>query len=201
MDILNFKSEYPFGANTYVISSNGEYAVIDPAASPKGVFASLGVDAKDFRYIILTHAHFDHTLFIDEWQKETGLSITVSVDDAEMLRDPYLNCYQVFFGKNRAFFGEVTTVADKDVLPFGDIELKIHTVPGHTKGSILIEAGNNLFVGDTVFANYGYGRCDLPGGNFEELKKSVERIHLFDPKTEVYPGHGDKTIISKIIRF
>ena len=201
MDIFNFKSEYPFAANTYVISSSGEYAVIDPAASPTGIFASLGITAKDFRYIILTHGHFDHILFIDEWQKETGLPVTVSNDDAEMLRDPYLNCYQIFFGKNRAFYGEVSTVGDKSILPFGNTELKIHTVPGHTKGSILIEEGNNLFVGDTVFANLGYGRCDLPGGNFDELKKSIERIHLFDPETEVYPGHGEKTKVSKIIRF
>ncbi len=201
MDIFKFKSEYPFGANTYVISSDGEYAVIDPACTPKAVFNSLGISSKDFRYIILTHAHFDHTLFIDEWQNETKLSVTVSREDADMLRDPYLNCYQVFFGKNRAFFGEVSTVNDADTLPLGNTTLTIHAAPGHTPGSILIEEGNNLFVGDTVFANFGYGRCDLPGGDFEKLKKSVERMHLFNSETEVYPGHGEKTRISNIIRF
>lgn len=201
MEILNFKSEYPFAANTYVISSNGEYAVIDPAASPLGVLTSLGVSANSFRYILLTHAHFDHILYIDEWQKETGLPITVSAADAEMLRDSHLNCYHLFFGKNRAFYGDVTTVNDGQELALGNTTLKIHEAPGHTPGSILIEEGNTLFVGDTVFANLGYGRCDLPGGDFEKLKESVEKIHLFNPETEIYPGHGEKTEVSKIIRF
>lgn len=201
MDIFKFNSEYPFAANTYVLSSAGEYALIDPAASPLGILKALNISIKDFRHIIITHAHFDHILFIDEWQRETGLPITVSFDDAMMLRDPYLNCYQLFFGKNRAFYGEVFKVTDGDILSFGDTTLKIHSAPGHTPGSILIEEGKNLFVGDTVFENYGYGRCDLPGGDFEKLKKSIEKIHLFDNETEIYPGHGEKTTVSKIIRF
>ncbi len=201
MDIYVFKSAYPYGANTYVISRKNEYAIIDPAVSCDKVLKTLDVSFADFRYIILTHAHFDHTLFIDEWQEATGLPVTVSIDDAPMLRDSYLNCYELFFGQTRAFFGEIATVNDGDLLPIGDTALKIHSAPGHTPGSILIETGNSLFVGDTVFAGQAYGRCDLPGGDFEKLKKSIARIHLFPKSMEIYPGHGEKTEISKIIRF
>ena len=101
----------------------------------------------------------------------------------------------------RGYFGITSCVKDKDELSLGNTSLKIHKSPGHTPGSIIIEEGNTLFVGDTVFANNGYGRCDLPGGNFEELKKSIKRISLFDSNTEIYPGHGEKTTVSKIIRF
>ncbi len=201
MDIYTFKSDYPYGANTYVISKDNEYAIIDPAVSCEKVLKTLGASIADFRYVILTHAHFDHTLFIDEWQMATKLPVTVSYDDAPMLRDSYLNCYELFFGQTRAFFGEIATVNDGDLLPLGDTSLKIHSVPGHTPGSILIEFENILFVGDTVFAGQAYGRCDLPGGDFEKLKKSTARIHLFAPDTEIYPGHGEKTKVSKIIRF
>jgi glyoxylase-like metal-dependent hydrolase (beta-lactamase superfamily II) len=201
MEIYTFKSEYPYGSNTYVLSSNGEYAIIDPSASVDNVLTMLGTTAAAFRYVILTHAHFDHILFIDEWQKATKLSVTVSAQDAEMLRDPYLNCYQLFFGKNIAFYGEVTTVSDGNELVLGNTTLKIHSAPGHTAGSILIEEGNSLFVGDTVFAGQSYGRCDLPSGNFEKLKKSIEKIHLFDQDINIYPGHGEKTKVSEIIRF
>lgn len=201
MDIYNFKSDLPYGANTYVIASEGEYAIIDPAASPQKILSALKISFQDFRYIILTHAHFDHTLFIDEWQAGTKLPVTVSEGDEPMLRDSYLNCYEIFFGIKRVYSKEIVTVADKDILPLGNTALKIHTVPGHTKGSILVEADNALFSGDTVFAGQSYGRCDLPTGNFEELKKSIAKIHLFPCDMTVYPGHGEKTKISEVIVF
>ena len=201
MEVYIFNSEYPFGANTYVISSDGEYAVIDPAAAPETVFSSLNVSPADFRYVILTHAHFDHTLFIDQWQNATSLPVTVSYADAPMLKDSYLSCYELFLGSKRTFSGEISELSDGDLLPLGDIMLKIHSTPGHTPGSIVIDAGDALFVGDTVFAGGGYGRCDLPGGDFQELKKSIKKISLFDPDTVIYSGHGEKTRVSKIIRF
>ena len=201
MDIYTFKSDYPYGANTYVVSSNGEYAVIDPAVSSENVMLSLGIRSSDFRYVILTHAHFDHTRYIDDWQKKTNLPISVSAPDEKMLRDSYLNCYELFFGTKQAFFGEVSILNDGDTLKLGSSELKIHFVPGHTPGSILIEEGNVLFAGDTVFANQSYGRCDLPDGDFAKLKESIAKIHLFAPNTEIYPGHGMKTKVSEIIRF
>ncbi len=201
MDIYTFKSDHPYGANTYVISDSGEYAIIDPAASVKKILTSLDATIKDFRYIILTHAHFDHILCIDEWQQKTGIPVTVSSLDAPMLRDSHLNCYEFFFGEKRGYFGDISLVNDGDTLPLGKTFLKIHPAPGHTPGSILIEEGKSLFVGDTVFAGQAYGRCDLPGGDFEKLRVSIEKIHLFPPDTEVYPGHGEKTKISKVIRF
>ena len=201
MNIYTFKSDYAYGANTYVISAGGEYAIIDPAVSTEKVMKNLGVSLSDFRYVILTHAHFDHTLCIDEWYEKTKLPISVSAHDAIMLKDSYLNCYELFFGIKRAFYGEVVTLNNGDELTLGNTALKIHFVPGHTPGSILIEEGNSLFVGDTVFAHQSYGRCDLPGGDFEKLKESIARIHLFPADMEIYPGHGEKTSVSKIIRF
>lgn len=201
MNIYTFKSDYPYGANSYVISSEGEYAIIDPAVSPEKVFKKLDIEASSFRYVILTHAHFDHTLYIDEWQEETGLPISVSSPDERMLRDSYLNCYEIFFGRKQVFLGETRVLCDGELLPLGESALKIHFVPGHTPGSILIEEGSVIFAGDTVFANQSYGRCDLPGGDFQKLKESIARIHLFAPDTDVYPGHGEKTKVKEIIRF
>ena len=201
MNILEFTSEYPFGANTYIISCDGEYAIIDPATSPQKILNTINIDIKRFRYIILTHAHFDHILFADEWHNTTGLPISVSKNDAKMLKDPALNCYLYFLNANKGYFGEICELKDAQQLKLGNTVLTIHSSPGHTPGSILIEAKNALFVGDTVFADNGYGRCDLPGGNFDLLKCSVNSISRFHPETVIYPGHGPKTKVSKIIRF
>ncbi|MBR5096417.1 MAG: MBL fold metallo-hydrolase [Treponema sp.] len=67
----------------------------------------------------------------------------------------------------------------------------IHT-PGHTEGSVCFynEAGKVLISGDTVFYQ-SYGRTDLPGGNEEQMQKSLSNIFETLPSDVlVYPGHG-----------
>ena len=45
-----------------------------------------------------------------------------------------------------------------------------------------------LIAGDVVFAQ-GVGRFDLPGGNLEQLKESVERLSRLHVELLI-PGHG-----------
>ena len=63
----------------------------------------------------------------------------------------------------------------------------IHT-PGHTSGGICLWDGENLISGDTIFAGGGVGRMDL-GGNYDDMKKSVEKLMKLDVKG-IFPGHG-----------
>jgi hydroxyacylglutathione hydrolase len=46
-----------------------------------------------------------------------------------------------------------------------------------------------LFTGDLVF-NQGIGRTDLPGGNGETLKESIQKISGLDVSL-LLTGHGD----------
>ncbi|HLD56358.1 MAG TPA: MBL fold metallo-hydrolase, partial [Candidatus Omnitrophota bacterium] len=64
----------------------------------------------------------------------------------------------------------------------------LHT-PGHTPGSQCFLIGNNLVSGDTLFIN-ACGRCDLPGGNAEEMYQSLTRLAGLDENTILYPGHN-----------
>jgi len=45
------------------------------------------------------------------------------------------------------------------------------------------------FAGDVIFEQ-GVGRTDLPGGNGEQLKKSIGRLSSLDLEL-LLPGHGD----------
>ena len=50
---------------------------------------------------------------------------------------------------------------------------------------------DNLFTGDTLF-RVSVGRCDLFGGDENQLRISLERIKnvLSEGVTTFYPGHG-----------
>lgn len=68
-------------------------------------------------------------------------------------------------------------------------ELQIIHTPGHTPGSICIywPEKKALVCGDLIFAR-SVGRTDLPGGNGEALKSSIEKIAELDIEL-LLPGH------------
>ena len=88
--------------------------------------------------------------------------------------------------------------------------VSILSTPGHTPGSICLYFPKSpitnhqspipnyqspiLFSGDTLF-KMGYGRTDLPGGNYSQLMNSLDLLLALPPETVVYPGHGEPTTI------
>lgn len=179
-----------FSANTYLISSGGEYAVIDPAVP----YSASLIDGK-LRYVLLTHAHFDHILDIDSWACVPGVEVIASRYDSDALRDPYRNCYAMFFGRHDGYFGGVRTVDDGDALPLGDDYIDVISVPGHTPGSVIYKVSDTAFVGDLAFAGGGFGRTDLPGGDHSALIASLNLLMDMTTNTVIYPGHGEETTV------
>ncbi len=192
LDIKMLKSPHGFAANTYLISSCGEYAVVDPTAPYDDSLCQGSV-----KYILLTHCHFDHILEIDSWVKGSGAEVIISKDDKDALSDPRINCYALFDGSNRGYFSDVRGITNGEALPLGDTEIKFISCPGHTIGSGTYLCDGCAFVGDTIFEGGSYGRYDLPTGNFVMLRNSILRLIELDDNTVVYPGHGVKTTIKQ----
>lgn len=187
------KSPLPYGANTYKVTSGEEFLVVDPAAPPRSVDLSC-------KYVLLTHAHFDHILYVKEWA-ELGAEVLISSEEADKLSDPDYNCYRLFFGRDDGYFGKARGLASGEVIVFGEDEIRFIRTPGHTEGSGIYLSGKTAFVGDTVFAGGGFGRWDLPGGNFSKLKDSVHKIALMDEEILLYPGHGEPTTVSEYKKY
>jgi len=87
------------------------------------------------------------------------------------------------------------------VIRFGDCEARPHHTPGHCPGGVCLQigtapaAGQDLFVGDTLFAG-SIGRTDLPGADHATLLASIRDVLLpFGDEARVYPGHGPATTI------
>ncbi len=198
MQVYTINSDYPFGSNMYLIFSGDECAVIDPSASYETVKKVLPIKNFKIKYILITHAHFDHILYLDNWCDKTGITPSISSNDAVLIKDSKLNCYLNFLGIDKAYLKELNIINAADKLALGSDIIEVISVPGHTEGSLAFITKDSVFVGDTVFANGGIGRTDLPSGNYSKLISSIEKIKALDKSLKVYPGHGYTTSVSKI---
>ena len=179
--------------------SKGYCAIVDPGYSQDAekdrIVAFIESNKLKPVCILLTHAHFDHILDIDEWVRETGATVIISESEASALSDPMRNCYKLFNGSDRGYFGEAVGIKDGDTLTLGDATITFMHTPGHTSGSGIYITEGSAFVGDTVFAGGGYGRCDLPTGNGVILRDSIRRLLTLPDGTLLYPGHGEPTTV------
>ena len=67
--------------------------------------------------------------------------------------------------------------------------------PGHTQGGVCYLVNDNLFSGDTIFRE-SVGRCDLEGGNFNQIVESIEnKVFTLPEDILIYPGHGKMTSV------
>lgn len=200
MRVTTFSPSEYFGSNMYVVHSGSCGTVIDPSCNYSQVKQFIEDNGITVKYIILTHAHFDHILEIDSWKNNTKADVIVGFDEAYALRDSTINCYKLFFNEEKIYEGPYTTVKDGDILMLGDEKIKVIETPGHSAGSISLLIDNILFVGDTVFAGNSVGRVDLPGGNIKKLYESIDIIKSLPQETVIYPGHGPKTSVMEIKR-
>lgn len=192
IEVITPSSPHGFAANTYILRSGNETCVIDPTVpyDPTLIGGRL-------KYIILTHCHFDHILELDSWAENTSAEVIISADDAEGLSDPSINCYLLFSGLNKGYRGRYKAVYDGDKLSLGEHTLSIVHLPGHTPGCIALVGEGLAFVGDTVFAGGGFGRCDLPRGNYRALRDSIMKVLSFPDDTVLYCGHGESTTVKE----
>jgi glyoxylase-like metal-dependent hydrolase (beta-lactamase superfamily II) len=193
----------PFQVNTYIISDpTGECVIIDPACYfPEeqkrltDYISSKGL--KPVRFL-LTHCHLDHVFgsaFVqntyrldpnahrDEVSNNNNATHAAQLYGVEMKEPAPVN----------SFIDENTTIR------FGNSELKVFHIPGHTAGSLVYYNEDEQFaiVGDVLFDG-SIGRTDLPGGNYDALISGIkEKLFNLHNNTKVYPGHGQATTIGK----
>ena len=201
MDICKLSPTAPYGSNCYLIASGDEYAVVDPSADYYDALAEHPEIEGKVRYVLLTHAHFDHILAINSWADKCE-AVVVGDADSKSLSDSARNCYLGFLGVDDGYYGAYKCVGDGEKLSLGENEISVIACPGHTPGGVSYMLGEHVFCGDTVFAGGGYGRCDLPGGDIEILEKTLIRLITELPsETTFYPGHGPQTTLKELIYY
>ncbi|WP_144795202.1 MBL fold metallo-hydrolase [Kocuria palustris] len=168
-----------FGLFTFLIDGP-ELAIVDTgvAASPAEGMAPelerLGRRIEDVRWILLTHGHIDHLGGAAALRELTGgrARVVIHEADADHLRrrrahvENYLATRARYLDvpdaedqqttmAQQAISGELepdVLVSGGEVLELGGVQVKVHSIPGHTAGSVAYEVlgQSAVFVGDAV---------------------------------------------------
>jgi glyoxylase-like metal-dependent hydrolase (beta-lactamase superfamily II) len=175
----------PLQTNAYVLSSDGEAALVDPGDAPPHLAEAW--DGHSLRYVLLTHGHFDHADGAEALHARTGAPILYHPDEAS-----------TFWAMGRQPPPLSRPLAEGSRLPLGGEELLVWHLPGHSPGSVayLWEKGKIAVVGDVLFAQ-SVGRSDLPGGSWDVLRRSLARLLGLDDGWRILPGHGPATDLAR----
>lgn len=191
----------PFLENTYVLyDDSNECIIIDPGCYEqyeKQVLSDFVTENNlEVVRLLNTHCHIDH-VFGNQYIKDTyKVDLEIHKADEETLRA--VKVYAPSYGFQH--FQE--SVAEKflsegDVVEFGNSQLAILFVPGHAPGHIAFyNKEQKICIGGDVLFRESIGRTDLPGGNHDQLIRSIQNnMFLLDDDTTVYCGHGPSTTI------
>ena len=168
-----------FDTNAYVLicRQTGESVVVDaPAEADKIAERLKGTNS---RYILLTHNHMDHIGALSELRSRLEIPLAAHAADAMNLSSP-----------------PEIQVNDGDVVSFGNIKLEVLHTPGHTPGSLCFKAGKYLISGDTIFPG-GPGKTGTPAAFKQIIESITSKISPLDDDTQIYPGHGEPTVLKK----
>ncbi len=176
--------------NCYVVTDETslDCAVIDPGDESNTILDYLEQNRLRCRAVLLTHGHFDHVGAVEALAEETGARVYLNrEDDAETRRDLH---FPLHLPENGEYY------ADGDRVEIGSLRFEVIGTPGHTPGGVTLRCQDALFTGDTLFRG-SCGRTDLPGGDTEELLRSLKRICSLEGDFEVYPGHMDCSTLAR----
>jgi glyoxylase-like metal-dependent hydrolase (beta-lactamase superfamily II) len=188
----------PFDTNTYLITcpTTRETAVVDVGFEPERVIALVKERNLPVRYLLNTHAHYDHVAGMRVVQQALGGTYWLHPGDRPLLER--LQQQGQMFGLPGADPpDEVHDLLDGQRIKLGNHVLEVIHTPGHSPGGVCFWSGEDLWVGDTLFAG-SIGRTDMPGGDFATLEQSIhKRLFPLGDAILVHPGHGPSTTIGR----
>lgn len=210
----------PMDNNTYLIvdEATKEAALVDPSFGSEKILSDITTNGFKLRYILNTHAHFDHIIGNAFYVHETGAPIALHRLDLDFLHR--LEEQGAMFGFEVVPSPDPTIYLEDDqTITLGETQIKVLFTPGHAPGHVTFVIENEIviedrksdalntetvednvketvaLVGDCLFAK-SIGRTDLPGGSLQTLLHSIRtRLLTLPDATRVLPGHGKLTTI------
>jgi glyoxylase-like metal-dependent hydrolase (beta-lactamase superfamily II) len=156
------------------------------------------------KYILLTHAHYEHSANASYWS-DRGAKIIIGEEDADGIEKGNDKTASFAFSQLTPFkqCKVDRKVRDNEILDLDGVKIKVLHTPGHSEGSVVylyINEKKVLFSGDVVLAEQVFGpetysfraRVGWTGGvDFDRNKmyNSLVKISHLDIDA-LLPGHG-----------
>ena len=187
---------------SYVVAdpATGRAAIIDPVLdyNPRNArTATRSADAMlefvtqqglTVDWLLETHAHADHLSAAHYLKGKTDAPIAIGAEITAVQRAfvPLFEAVDVPCDGSQ--FDRL--LRDGEVLPLGQLDIRILHTPGHTPACVSYLIGDAVFVGDTLFMpDYGTARADFPGGSAQALYHSILKILALPDTTRMFVGH------------
>lgn len=186
----------PFENNIYVVTdpASRETAIIDVGFEPEKVIDLVKREKLNVRWLLATHAHYDHIAAMLPVQRAVGGVFALHPEDRPLLER--VEFQGSMFGLPPVEVPKVGhELAAGQRIPLGEQWLDVLFTPGHAPGHVTFRHGRTLWSGDVLFAG-SVGRTDLPGASWDVLERSIRDV-LFPlgDDMNVLPGHGPATSI------
>ena len=204
----------PWGTNCFVVAAaaGSECVVVDPG---KDAAPGVAEVVREHRLkpvaVLVTHGHIDHMWSVAPVAGTHETAAWIHPADRHLLTDPMAGMSPetaaMLLGGEHVFAepDDVRELADGTRLELAGVSFHVDHAPGHTPGSVAFRSPYDgpedvpelMFAGDLLFAG-SIGRTDLPGGDHEQMLRSLARTVLpLDDRVVVLPGHGEQTSIGR----
>jgi len=169
----------PFGTNAYIVTCRKmrDSALIDAPAEANIIIDKL--KNTNPKYILLTHNHMDHIGALAQLRAGLKVPLAAHALDAGNLTSP-----------------PEILLSDGNAVSLGNLKFEVLHTPGHTQGSLCFRAGRYLISGDTIFPG-GPGKTRSPAAFKQIIESITGKILVLPDDTQIYPGHGDSTVLKK----
>lgn len=191
----------PYQENAYILFDDTlECVIIDPgmySGEEQNTVLKFIAEHKLKPVLLLnTHCHIDHVLGNKFVYDTYGLLPQFHKGEELLLNSV------VAYAPSMGIRYEVSPLPEvylpeSGVVAFGNSKLEIIFAPGHSPAHLCFYSADDLVLiaGDVLFYQ-SIGRTDLPGGNYEQLIRSIkEKLFVLPDDCKVYPGHGQATSI------
>ncbi|MDA8172213.1 MAG: MBL fold metallo-hydrolase [Nitrospiraceae bacterium] len=190
----------PLAANCIIVweKISAGAVVVDPGDEPDRIMDFINNSALKVKYIVCTHAHFDHVGAIPEVKAATGAPVAVHADELEIYQG--VKDQAALWGYSLAPLPPPDVLLrDGDFINIGALRFEVIHTPGHSPGGICLYGENVAITGDTLFAG-SIGRTDFYGGDYGLIMRSLRRLAALPEDTLLLPGHGPSSTIGEEIK-
>ena len=179
-----------FSSVTYILSDgSSDYIWLVDCGDYDVVRTIIG--EKKIAGVLLTHAHFDHIYGLPALLKDFPRCTIVSNGcGTDALANARLNLSLYHGTPVEVSPHHLAVLEDRQRLPlFRHSEVIAYEMPGHNPSCLSFVIDGCLFTGDALIPGEKVV-TNLPGGNKDLARVSVEKIISLSVGKQIYPGHS-----------